>query len=416
MSTKADRTTILDALEDDYRHDLAIHLYSSYLLHSLNPLFPKKNWASWPLPPLEVPDPQTTTNYVDSNSFVNEFPIDINGEKLTFTPMSDSSLTSTQQSSLAIQELSSSEDEDEDQMSVLSEEEEEEEDFYNEKKIRSRQVMKIKTVSFQETLSNSKADLMNELMALVERKIHKRIKEQNRGNIVLSESSRKLFMHMSQILASRVNTTLDKILAIQKTSAPRKSEKRPFMRLLNWQDILIACSSEPNKKDRISNSYRTVYDKCEYLFGGSKYNYDYDDESENDDDNDDENNGDSTNEVISSETINRIGDERRSFNEEDYLDEVESLNVSNAIYRNFNKNLKKRKLEIEKLSEMEKKLFDRKLEADFKTNQLTWNPTAGKKSSQRKRFPIKTLNKDLARELALSHGGISLNEDEYIIN
>ncbi|KAL7666397.1 Rrn9 domain-containing protein [[Candida] zeylanoides] len=53
----------LEAIEDEYTHDLALHLYSAHLLHRRDFSFPGRHWASWPLPWSEVPDPGTARRY-----------------------------------------------------------------------------------------------------------------------------------------------------------------------------------------------------------------------------------------------------------------------------------------------------------------------------------------------------------------
>lgn len=67
---------ILQHYEDDYKHDLSIHLYSTYLMHQMDSLFPHRSWACWPKPQDDVPDPKTTQLYTDepetmSNTLLN---------------------------------------------------------------------------------------------------------------------------------------------------------------------------------------------------------------------------------------------------------------------------------------------------------------------------------------------------------
>lgn len=66
---------ILQNLEDDFRHDLSLHLYSAFLLHLENTSFPPKRWTAWPLPYDKVPDPKTAALYVDEkNPFAQRLP------------------------------------------------------------------------------------------------------------------------------------------------------------------------------------------------------------------------------------------------------------------------------------------------------------------------------------------------------
>jgi hypothetical protein len=61
----ADLKNILKHFEDDYKEDLGIHLYSVHLMHTQSLNFPPKEWTSWPLDPVDVPDPSTLDDYVD---------------------------------------------------------------------------------------------------------------------------------------------------------------------------------------------------------------------------------------------------------------------------------------------------------------------------------------------------------------
>lgn len=73
MSTKKEREVILNSIEDEYRHDLSLHLYSTFLFHQINPLFPRRNWASWPLPFDRVPDPRSSKTFVGSENCIEQF-------------------------------------------------------------------------------------------------------------------------------------------------------------------------------------------------------------------------------------------------------------------------------------------------------------------------------------------------------
>lgn len=56
---------ILDLIEDDYVQDLSIHLYSTFLLHRVDPFFPARKWSAWPLLKSDVPDPSNSKLYTD---------------------------------------------------------------------------------------------------------------------------------------------------------------------------------------------------------------------------------------------------------------------------------------------------------------------------------------------------------------
>lgn len=54
---------VVNSIELEFRQDLAIHLFSTMLLHRINPKFPPKTWSQWPL--REAPDPRLNLIYVD---------------------------------------------------------------------------------------------------------------------------------------------------------------------------------------------------------------------------------------------------------------------------------------------------------------------------------------------------------------
>jgi len=48
----------MEFLNDEFRDDLAVHLYTVYVLHTQNPFYPDYRFCGWPLPPDIVPAPQ----------------------------------------------------------------------------------------------------------------------------------------------------------------------------------------------------------------------------------------------------------------------------------------------------------------------------------------------------------------------
>ena len=162
MSTKKEREVILNSLEDEYRHDLSIHLYSTFLFHQINPLFPRRNWASWPLPFERVPDPQSSKTFVDSEICIDQFD-DIDHE---------TNVNREINLDITKQELTDDEDESEDNGDY--EEITTKDEVIPENK--HQRYMRIRSVATRETLSNSKVDIMIELHALLEKKIHDKLK------------------------------------------------------------------------------------------------------------------------------------------------------------------------------------------------------------------------------------------------
>lgn len=56
---------VVEALDEEFRHCLALHLYSWHLVRANNPGFLSKTWTSWPLPLATVPDPAPETKYIE---------------------------------------------------------------------------------------------------------------------------------------------------------------------------------------------------------------------------------------------------------------------------------------------------------------------------------------------------------------
>ncbi|CDK27723.1 unnamed protein product [Kuraishia capsulata CBS 1993] len=68
QDVKTDAVKVVEVLEDDFRHDLAVHLYSVFLLHLKNPSEPKPSFTRWPLSWEEVPDPKVLMTYIDEGN------------------------------------------------------------------------------------------------------------------------------------------------------------------------------------------------------------------------------------------------------------------------------------------------------------------------------------------------------------
>ncbi|ODV77239.1 uncharacterized protein CANTADRAFT_27143, partial [Suhomyces tanzawaensis NRRL Y-17324] len=77
MTSSSDQQDILQSLDDEYREDLAIHLYSSVLLNRIDPAFPRLTWGGWPLPIDDVPIPRTSLKYADNMVGNDEYEHDI---------------------------------------------------------------------------------------------------------------------------------------------------------------------------------------------------------------------------------------------------------------------------------------------------------------------------------------------------
>mmetsp|Transcript_6877 Transcript_6877/g.8736 ORF Transcript_6877/g.8736 Transcript_6877/m.8736 type:complete len:411 (-) Transcript_6877:1315-2547(-) len=409
MSTKKEREVILNSLEDEYRHDLSIHLYSTFLFHQINPLFPRRNWASWPLPFERVPDPRSNKTFVDSEICIDQFD-DIDHE------------TNVNNSDITKQELTDDEDESEDTGS--DDEIATKEVVIHENK--HKRYMRIRSVATRETLSNSKVDIMIELHALLEKKIHERLKAvADKKNLTMSpDISSKMTNEVCKKLANKVDHLVNNIISFQKQGQTRLSSSRPYPRLLNWQDILLAGLDVDESHNKILNNtnHAKLYQKCETLFTKPKYPYEYDEE-------DDENNEEDEDNIPDTYIINpeqgaqtpwadiRL---KPRFNYLEYLSRVEETHSGLINYKNFKERVLKNRIQEDKLKELKNKIFMGKLRLQSKYTNIDWNE--GKKRPKfqdrkpPKKFRIQNEDKDTQKEDALAHGGIQLTADDFTVN
>ena len=69
--TRQEGFQIVENIEQEFRHDLSVHLYSAFLirLKSLG-AFPPRLWTAWPLPLDLLVDPKLSKAYVDEDDVV----------------------------------------------------------------------------------------------------------------------------------------------------------------------------------------------------------------------------------------------------------------------------------------------------------------------------------------------------------
>lgn len=218
----------IEAIEDEHRHDLLVHLYLAFLLHRINPFFPPPKWSAWPLPLDKVPDPRELYEDFavdelfrqehDENSEMDPKEIDLSnliGEDMKF------------------------------------------------KFKRAR--LKVVVAHKRQKLSNSKALVVNEIHSLLERTIRKKVSGKN---LQLSlEPNSKVTKHLALQLANKLN----KVLAEVAQSTLRKKQS-----LKTWQDILIANLMHDHGEVLNVASCKTIYEKAREMFVNPQYNYQYD--------------------------------------------------------------------------------------------------------------------------------------------
>ncbi|CAK7899599.1 hypothetical protein CAAN3_04S06810 [[Candida] anglica] len=351
MANKRERAVILDAIEDEYRHDLALHLYSTFLLHQINPFFPRRNWASWPVPFEQVPDPGTEKKYVLPENIQKGATI-----MPSFGVLGGGSIKRQ-----------------------LSIEPEEDDTLFNE------QYVPITSIIISETLTDPLEDLRIELKALLERKIQDKLRA--RGKTSATEIQEHLLDSMVNKMMTKITGTLDTTLGsrLEASRAPNST------RLLNWQDIIAArIYSEEEQNCRIdTNHLKQVYTKCEKLFRHHNYKYEYED-----------------NEDLSDEECIQP-----EFEVNSYLDHVESISVNQINYSNFKERVLNNKEEESRLAASRRGVIMNKLNVYDRLHDVSWEDNlniTGTKSRSRL-----SLNKNEQRALLKCNMGI--NEDTYII-
>lgn len=412
MSTKKEREVILNSIEDEYRHDLSLHLYSTFLFHQINPLFPRRNWASWPLPFDRVPDPRSSKTFVDSENCIEQFD-DIDHETNV-----------NRENELDMRERASTDDEDESEGTGDDDEISMRDEVIHQN--RHKRYMRIRSVATKETLSNSKVDIMIELHALLERKIHSKLKNvADKQNLTMSaDVSSAMTNEVCKKLANKVDHLVNNIINFQKQGKTRLSSSRPYPRLLNWQDILLAGLDvdESHKKTLDNTSHANLYQKCERIFDNPKYTYEYDDNEEEEDDENQSNNVPDTyvinpgqgEEGATSDT------QKQKFNYLEYLSKVEETHRGLINYKNFKQRMLKNRNQEDKLRELKKAIFMRKLNLQTKYSNIDWSKTKKRPKIQDRRAPkkyrIQNEDKDSQKEDALAHGGILLTADDFTVN
>lgn len=223
MANKREIDTILEGIEEDYTHDLSMHLYSTFLLHKVNFLFPKKKWSSWPLPFNVVPDPKPHQRYTDLSD--------------PFTPITTTPTTT-----------------------------------------RTRTLHGAKVT---ENVSSGDETLKFELKALIEKKIyekiHKRISSVTNSTSFLPpvELNESVVDGLVDKMKVNIDETVEQIFQARLDSGRRKNE----IRLMNWQDILFA-KLNADIENGVSIDvtwYRLLYLKIHKIFS-LNYKYEKDEE------------------------------------------------------------------------------------------------------------------------------------------
>lgn len=221
MAEKRDFNKILEFLEDEHRHDLAVHLYLAYLLHRVNPSFPQSKWASWPMASSKVPEvPDIYEDTLEDQKSL------LPTSHVSAEPLDEQLAMSFKRSLLGI------------------------------------------TVEKKRLRDLPNAVLLNAINDIVEQKIKQKLA--SKGLSPNPNFNRSLNRALSLKIADRASRTLWRL--------ERRNSYRNKKTLLNtWQDVQIANMLGRSKQDRAPvASYRRSYEQARALFMERRKHYQYD--------------------------------------------------------------------------------------------------------------------------------------------
>lgn len=397
MLSRRDREGIVDYLETEFREDLPIHLYSTFLLHRINPVFPRRNWASWPLPIEEVPDPGSSRKYVD-NEFLTHWK----------DYMKEDDFHDDQRSLNSEEGEFSSLDPEE-----IEEQEDHSEESSNGKFSNDTAYLKVRSVTNITSMTENKIDLLIELQALVEKKLHSKLQRlndvQEKTAPFTSDFECGVGDEICKKLGNKIDQFVGSIIELQIRGLKKTNSRRAHDRLLNWQDVLLAgLNVEKRHRGRVisTDRYRRLYEKCERLFARVRYDYEYENHTDDYLASEDEQQEESLQ--------NRRGN---SFN---YLDHVCMLEeTQNSInYKNFRERVLTSRQRERILLATKQYLFANKLELEDRYKDLTWNneEKRPRNISGRTKKKFRILQSPQSKENALNHGGISLTAEDFTLD
>ncbi|KAG5420091.1 hypothetical protein I9W82_001971 [Candida metapsilosis] len=317
MSQRQERERILHSLEHDFINDLSQHLYSTFLLHRINPNFPLPRWANWPkqFDKVPVPSSKYEDDLIDAGAVQYEW--DIDEDQLVFErdrawqvdEMKNKRKTAKERSEVSngdegketekevdeeipsslrddseddSSDSGSSDADDDSSNSSDSEDSAESDDElnYNEDQLLDPH-NKIVEVAYTERIPQAKTCLINALTSLLESNIRHKITALKQSGkidaslIMTSESitSKNMVPYVGH-LANRFNSMLDTMF----DTFHRKDYP------LNWQHVVMA--GMINDRKRVghgkfnSEMYERLLRKCEDVFLNVHNVYEFEEEDE----------------------------------------------------------------------------------------------------------------------------------------
>ncbi|KAI5964927.1 hypothetical protein CANMA_003437 [Candida margitis] len=306
MSIQQERNRILKSLEHDFINDLSLHLYSTFLLHRVNPNFPLTRWASWPKEFSKVPIPEHKyeDDLIDEDQEKYERDIDEDHdlfERDKEWQLEDAATTKRRKTKRSLRDVRDEEDassrgevshksdsndgdsdskhsndSDDDHGSDDGNDDDDENNEYDEDKLLNHR-NKIIEVSYTEKIPSAKISLMNSINSILETKIHNKINQMKQDNEIdsglhFTDSFPKNLPIVSEI-ANRFNTMLETMFdTFHLKDYP-----------LNWHHVLIAGMINDRMQNRCNRQlYEGVLQQCQDLFDNLHNVYEFEDEEEED--------------------------------------------------------------------------------------------------------------------------------------
>lgn len=306
--TANDRKETLQDLENQFRQDLAVHLYSTVLLRRIDPIFPNSRWSSWPLPYNQVPIPKSTKKYSDISFDKDSYETDIDVDKFNWRnldfefkirqyelgnkPLPKYLLKYKQQlnneqgeaeekeetglvSSRRINFDDLESDNDLDSIEVESESEMEMEIIDGNEIYTSNSKQKIENFDEVESITNSKLELLNEIYAIIEKKIAQKVSNSN-GLTMACDCQTDITKKISKKIARKIDRTINNL-----ADMPIPQLILPLDRK-NWQNVFLASiDSTPTQSIIDTSRMKNLYHKLEDMFENIKYKYELEESDPN---------------------------------------------------------------------------------------------------------------------------------------
>ncbi|CAK9441408.1 uncharacterized protein LODBEIA_P52760 [Lodderomyces beijingensis] len=299
---------ILRSLDRNFCEDLSLHLYSTFLLHRIDSQFPPKTWANWPKPfeGVSAPDQRYVDNLFDDPycDAVSGSTSDNDGDegpakkKVRASEANEANEASTSvvatQGSASIESYGGG---GEDQHSFSS------------KEVLER--LKVVEISYHEKKPDAKAVLMNELNALLESKIHRKIEQMKsegkvdkswhmtnwvpkQDTVPICTQVANRFDSMLRMLFTMNDSTERKIKKVKMKKNRRKKDreteneinkKETEFRVIEWRDVLLAAATSDatpstQMKSEQLREYERLHRDCSGLFDDIKNVYSFESEPE----------------------------------------------------------------------------------------------------------------------------------------